>query len=57
MTSANADKMGSMNIGNLGTFLRGYFERNRTVYKMGVQKMGVLGGVFTTRTLSIPKIK
>ena len=40
MTSANADKMGSMNIGNLGTFLRGYFERNRTVYEMGVQKMG-----------------
>lgn len=57
MTSANADKMGSMNIGNLGTFLRGYFEKNRTVYEMGVQKMGFLGGVFPTRTLSIPKIE
>ena len=57
MTSANADRMGSMNIGNLGTFLRGYFERNRTVYEMGVQKMGFLGGVFPTRTLSIPKIE
>jgi hypothetical protein len=45
MTSANTDKMGSMNIGNLGTFLRGYFEKNRTVYEMGVQKMGFLGGV------------
>ncbi len=57
MVSANADKMGSMNIGNLGTFLRGYFEKNRTVYEMGVQKMGFLGGVFPTRTLSIPKIE
>jgi len=57
MASANADKMGSMNIGNLGTFLRGYFERNRTVYEMGVQRMGFLGNVFPVRTLSVPKIE
>lgn len=57
MTSANADKMGSMNIGQLGTYLRGYFEKNRDVFFMGVQNAGFLGKVFPVRTLSTPKIE
>ncbi len=54
---ANADKMGSMNIGNLGTYLKGYFQRSMEVFDMGVQQKGFLGGVFPVETLSIPKIE
>ena len=57
MASANADKMGSMNIGQLGTYLRGYFEKNREVFFMGVQQTGFLGKVFPVRTLSTPKME
>jgi len=57
MASANADKMGSMNIGNLGTYLKGYFNRSMEVFDMGVQQAGFLGGVFPVRNLEIPKIE
>ena len=57
MASNNAGKMGSMNIEQLGTYLRGYFEKNREVFFMGVQQMGFLGKVFPVRTLSTPKME
>jgi hypothetical protein len=48
---------GSMTPGQLGTYLKGYFQRSAQVTDLSIQKAGILTGVFPTRNLSIPKLE
>lgn len=48
---------GSMTPGQLGTYLKGYFQRTQQITDLSIQKAGILTGVFPTQNLSIPKLE
>lgn len=49
--------MGSMTPGQLGTYLKGYFNRTQQITDLNIQKTGILTGVFPVRPLSIPVLE
>jgi hypothetical protein len=50
------DRMGQMNVAQLGTYLRQYLNRAVPVMDIGIGQTGIMAGLFPVENLTVPKI-